>query len=146
MSSLLLAMASWRVRPCVCGGCYSIEFRIEKANRDGSIGWPIQRRGEARENVCYAFPSLPSAIAGRPGSRPAASMVLPHDVRLAAENALKSLKADALKVAAKGGPEALRAAEAAQMEGQLPLALGDSTDPDSNRTRGHAALLHRSTD
>ena len=41
-------------------------------------------------------------------------MVLPHDVRLAAENALKSLKADALKVAAKGGPEALRAAEAAQ--------------------------------
>ena len=73
-------------------------------------------------------------------------MVLPHDVRLAAENALKSLKADALKVSAKGGAEALRAAEAAQMEGQLPLALGDSTDPDSNRTRGHAALLHRSTD
>ena len=76
------------------------------------------------------------------------SMVLPHDVRLAAENALKSLKADALKVAAKGGAEALRAAEAAQMEGQLPLALGDSTDPDSNRTRVRvrAALQRRSTD
>tara|TARA_B100000768_G_scaffold105426_1_gene97892 strand:- start:452 stop:610 length:159 start_codon:yes stop_codon:yes gene_type:complete len=52
-------------------------------------------------------------------------MVLPRDVRLAAENALKSLKADALKAAAKGGSEALRAAQAAQAEGQLPLALGD---------------------
>ena len=55
----------------------------------------------------------------------AAGMVLPRDVRLAAENALKSLKADALKAAAKGGAEALRAAQAAQAEGQLPLALGD---------------------
>jgi len=52
-------------------------------------------------------------------------MVLPRDVRLAAENALKSLTADALKAAAKGGTEALRAAQAAQAEGQLPLALGD---------------------
>ena len=75
-------------------------------------------------------------------------MVLPHDVRLAAENALKSLKADALKVAAKGGPEALMAAEAAQAEGQLPLALGDSTDTPTRtaRVRGHAALQRKSTD
>ena len=50
-------------------------------------------------------------------------MVLPHDVRLAAENATKSLASDALKASATGGPEASKAAEAALSEGRLPLAL-----------------------
>ena len=50
-------------------------------------------------------------------------MPLPHDARLAAENAANSLESEALKAAATGGPEAAKAAEAALAEGRLPLAL-----------------------